>query len=50
MKKYDIYGIGAAIVDIEVVVSDHFLSKNKVEKGIMTLVDEERQHQTNQRS
>ncbi len=45
MKKYDIYGIGAAIVDIEVVVSDHFLSKNKVEKGIMTLVDEERQHQ-----
>ena len=45
MKKYDIYGIGAAIVDIEVVVSEHFLSKNKVEKGIMTLVDEERQHQ-----
>ena len=45
MKKYDVYGIGAAIVDIEVVVSDHFLSKNKVEKGIMTLVDEERQHQ-----
>ena len=33
MKKYDIYGIGAAIVDIEVVVSDDFLSKNKVEKG-----------------
>jgi sugar/nucleoside kinase (ribokinase family) len=32
-------------VDIEVVVSDHFLNKNKVEKGIMTLVDEERQHQ-----
>ena len=45
MKKYDVYGIGAAIVDIEVVVNDHFLSKNKVEKGIMTLVDEERQHQ-----
>ena len=48
MKKYDIYGIGAAIVDIEVVVSERFLSKNKLEKGIMTLVDEERQHQTNQ--
>jgi len=45
MKKYDVYGIGAAIVDIEVVVSEHFLSTNKVEKGIMTLVDEERQHQ-----
>jgi len=45
MKKYDIYGIGAAIVDIEVIVTEHFLSKNKVERGIMTLVDEERQHQ-----
>jgi len=45
MKKFDVYGIGAAIVDIEVVVSNHFLSENKVEKGIMTLVDEERQHQ-----
>jgi len=45
MKKYDVYGIGAAIVDIEVVVSNEFLSENKVEKGIMTLVDEERQHQ-----
>ena len=45
MKKYDIYGIGAAIVDIEVIVTEHFLSKNKVEKGIMTLVNEERQHQ-----
>ena len=46
MKKYDIYGIGAAIVDIEVVVTDHFLrTKTKWKKGIMTLVDEERQHQ-----
>jgi len=45
MTKYDVYGIGAAIVDIEVVVSNDFLSENKVEKGIMTLVDEERQHQ-----
>ena len=40
MKKYDIYGIGAAILDIEVVVTDDFLRKNKVKKGIMTLVDE----------
>ena len=29
MKKYDIYGIGAAIVDIEVVVSDHFLKQKQ---------------------
>ena len=32
MKKYDVYGIGAAIVDIEVVVSEHFLSKTKWKK------------------
>ena len=27
MKKYHIYGIGAALVDTEVEVSDEFLSK-----------------------
>ena len=43
MKKYDVYGIGAAIVDTEVIVSDDFLKKNKIDKGLMTLVDEERQ-------
>ena len=43
MKKYHIYGIGAALVDTEVVVSDAFLQTNGVEKGVMTLVDEPRQ-------
>ena len=43
MAKYNIYGIGAAIVDTEVVVSDKFLKDNNIEKGVMTLVDEERQ-------
>ena len=43
MKKYQIYGIGAALVDTEVVVSDEFLQKNGIEKGVMTLVDEPRQ-------
>tara|TARA_B110001469_G_scaffold116126_1_gene121106 strand:+ start:150 stop:1145 length:996 start_codon:yes stop_codon:yes gene_type:complete len=43
MKKYQIYGIGAALVDTEVVVTDAFLSTNKIDKGLMTLVDEERQ-------
>ena len=43
MKKYQIYGIGAALVDTEVVVSDEFLQNNGIEKGIMTLVDEPRQ-------
>jgi len=43
MKKYDVYGIGNALVDIVTEVSDDFLEKCKVEKGLMTLVDEERQ-------
>jgi sugar/nucleoside kinase (ribokinase family) len=43
MKKYNIYGIGAALVDTEVEVSDEFLSKAGIDKGVMTLVDEARQ-------
>jgi sugar/nucleoside kinase (ribokinase family) len=43
MKKYQIYGIGAALVDTEVVVTDTFLSTQKIDKGLMTLVDEKRQ-------
>lgn len=43
MKKYQIYGIGAALVDTEVVVSDEFLKQNQIEKDVMTLVDEPRQ-------
>ena len=43
MKKYDIYGMGNALVDMEIEVSNDFLSEAKVEKGLMTLVDENRQ-------
>jgi sugar/nucleoside kinase (ribokinase family) len=43
MKKYNIYGIGAALVDTEVEVSDEFLSNAGIDKGVMTLVDEPRQ-------
>ncbi|MEJ7643456.1 MAG: adenosine kinase [Chryseolinea sp.] len=43
MKKYDIYGIGNAIVDIVTEVDEHFLLQNNIEKGLMTLVDEKRQ-------
>ena len=43
MKKYQIYGIGAALVDTEVVVTDEFLNTQKIDKGVMTLVDEARQ-------
>jgi sugar/nucleoside kinase (ribokinase family) len=41
--KYDVYGIGNAIVDIVTEVDHDFFDKNEVEKGVMTLVDEKRQ-------
>jgi len=44
MKKYDVYGMGNALVDIEFSVKDNFFSDNEIEKGLMTLVDEERQN------
>jgi len=43
MKKYDVYGVGNAIVDIITEVEHDFFEKNQVEKGVMTLVDEKRQ-------
>lgn len=43
MKRYDVYGIGNAIVDIVTEVDHDFFVKNNVEKGVMTLVDEKRQ-------
>ena len=44
MKKYDVYGIGNALVDIVTEVDLDFFPKNEIEKGVMTLVDEDRQH------
>ncbi|UCS94049.1 adenosine kinase [Echinicola marina] len=44
-KKYDVVGMGNALVDMEFKVSDQFLAENGVEKGFMTLVDEERQNE-----
>lgn len=43
MATYHVYGLGAALVDTEIEVSDDFLSQANIEKGLMTLVDEERQ-------
>ncbi|MEM7548867.1 MAG: adenosine kinase [Bacteroidota bacterium] len=42
-KFYDVYGIGNAVVDLIVEVDHDFLDQHKIDKGIMTLVDEERQ-------
>ena len=43
MKKYKVYGIGAALVDTEIKVEDSDLAAMGVEKGLMTLVDQGRQ-------
>jgi sugar/nucleoside kinase (ribokinase family) len=45
MSKYDVYGIGNAIVDIVTEVDHDFFERNDIEKGVMTLVDEKRQLQ-----
>lgn len=42
-KKYNVFGIGNALVDIVTEVNDQFLNDHKIEKGLMTLVDEENQ-------
>lgn len=42
-KKYDVYGIGNALVDMEFEVTADFLKSANIEKGLMTLVDEARQ-------
>lgn len=43
--KYDVYGIGNALVDMEFKVTDDFFAQNNVEKGLMTLVEEDRQNE-----
>ncbi len=45
MKKYKVYGIGAALVDTEIKVEDSDLTAMGVEKGLMTLVDQARQNE-----
>jgi sugar/nucleoside kinase (ribokinase family) len=44
-RPIDVYCIGNALVDIEVQVTDTFLSQHGIEKGLMTLVEEERQNE-----
>jgi len=44
MKKYDVYGMGNALVDIEFSADETFFEKCGIEKGLMTLVDEDRQN------
>ena len=45
MTKYNVCGIGNALVDYEVIVNDDFLNQFEIEKGMMTLVEKERQEE-----
>ena len=42
MKKYQVAGIGNAIVDVITTVDDHFLDHMGIRKGIMQLIERER--------
>lgn len=39
--KYDIVGIGNAIIDISSFVEENFFVENKIDRGVMSLIDEE---------
>lgn len=43
--RYDIYGMGNALLDTEVEIDDAFLARLGIEKGMMTLVDADRQRE-----
>ena len=44
MKNYDVYAIGNALVDIEYHASPEKLFELAIEKGVMTLIDEQQQN------
>ncbi len=44
MSKFDVYAIGNALVDIEYHSSPHKLIELGIDKGVMTLIDEQRQN------
>lgn len=44
MKKFDVYAIGNALVDIEYHATAHKLVELNIDKGVMTLIDEQRQN------
>ena len=42
-RKYHVYGVGNALVDMEFRVTPELLQELQIDKGVMTLVDESRQ-------
>jgi len=43
MKKYDVFGVGNALVDTLAFIDDDFLRERDLNRGVMTLVDAETQ-------
>ncbi|MFZ4713645.1 MAG: adenosine kinase [Bacteriovoracaceae bacterium] len=43
-KRYNVYGIGNALVDLEFTLNSDFFNNMNIEKGVMTLIDEDRHH------
>ncbi|NNJ73351.1 MAG: adenosine kinase [Enterobacterales bacterium] len=44
MTQYNVYGLGNALVDIEIELDESELARMGVEKSVMTLIDEQRHH------
>ena len=42
MKQFDLLGIGNSVVDVLYEVDEEFIKVNKLEKGVMTLIDEKK--------
>lgn len=45
MGKYNVYGIGNALVDMEYEVTPEMLQELRIDKGVMTLMDEDHQNE-----
>lgn len=43
MSQYDVYGLGNALVDIQYQVDPSFFEEMDIDKGVMTLIEEDRQ-------
>ena len=42
MKQFDLLGIGNSVVDVLYEVDETFIKNNKLEKNVMTIIDEKK--------
>jgi len=45
MPQFHVYGVGNALVDLEYEIPEHLLAELNVDKGLMTLIEEDRHHE-----